>query len=440
MAKVVRSNQELNDLANGKELVTNGDFSNGTTGWTVGAGGYVGNLRLYGALGLWNSTSITTEIGRTYTFKCKINTTGTYNIRIGTGANAGTYFDKNAQTVSKFYEFTFTATTVTTYISFATTLNEAYISSVSVKEIPQVQGENLPDYVATRSNYGFKNHIINGGFDVWQRGTGRTYSNAYTTADRFAPGQHQDAGYERVEVSGGGPNAKYAMRVTSSSTSEAGAGTRMALGQMIEHANSIHTAGKAVTLSFWIKFSAASIAGAGVFQVQIWEFDSINPSFGITGPARNPTINLTNGSLPTSWTKYTVTATTASTAKTLAFRCNFDGLFNTTNNSDFSYDITELQIEEGSVATPFEQRPIGLELSLCQRYYEVALSDQRVWGAAGNTTYLNWYFKVEKRRIPDIALVGSTGAPHLVGKDVYRHYSINAVPAFAAGTSANAEL
>ena len=30
---------------------------------------------------------------------------------------------------------------------------------------------------------------------------------------------------------------------------------------------------------------------------------------------------------------------------------------------------TNVQLEEGSIATPFEQRPIGLELSLCQRYY-----------------------------------------------------------------------
>jgi len=29
----------------------------------------------------------------------------------------------------------------------------------------------------------------------------------------------------------------------------------------------------------------------------------------------------------------------------------------------------KIQLEIGSVATPFEQRPIGLELSLCQRYY-----------------------------------------------------------------------
>ena len=32
--------------------------------------------------------------------------------------------------------------------------------------------------------------------------------------------------------------------------------------------------------------------------------------------------------------------------------------------------ITGVQLEVGSVATDFEQRPYGLELSLCQRYYQ----------------------------------------------------------------------
>jgi hypothetical protein len=31
--------------------------------------------------------------------------------------------------------------------------------------------------------------------------------------------------------------------------------------------------------------------------------------------------------------------------------------------------ISKVQYEEGSIATPFEHRPIGLELALCQRYY-----------------------------------------------------------------------
>lgn len=35
--------------------------------------------------------------------------------------------------------------------------------------------------------------------------------------------------------------------------------------------------------------------------------------------------------------------------------------------------FTNVQLELGSVATPFEQRPYGLELSLCQRYYQTGI-------------------------------------------------------------------
>jgi hypothetical protein len=32
-------------------------------------------------------------------------------------------------------------------------------------------------------------------------------------------------------------------------------------------------------------------------------------------------------------------------------------------------DIANIQVEVGQVATPFEYRPYGIELALCQRYY-----------------------------------------------------------------------
>ena len=39
-------------------------------------------------------------------------------------------------------------------------------------------------------------------------------------------------------------------------------------------------------------------------------------------------------------------------------------------NSVYTLDIAQVQLEEGSVATPFEVRPYGLELALCRRYFE----------------------------------------------------------------------
>ena len=36
--------------------------------------------------------------------------------------------------------------------------------------------------------------------------------------------------------------------------------------------------------------------------------------------------------------------------------------------------ITGVQLEKGTVATPFERRPYGTELALCQRYYQILIS------------------------------------------------------------------
>ena len=44
--------------------------------------------------------------------------------------------------------------------------------------------------------------------------------------------------------------------------------------------------------------------------------------------------------------------------------------------------IKNLQLEEGLVATPFEQRPYGLELSLCQRYFQTSYTNGSLIGTA----------------------------------------------------------
>lgn len=50
-----------------------------------------------------------------------------------------------------------------------------------------------------------------------------------------------------------------------------------------------------------------------------------------------------------------------------------------------TFDIAQVQLEEGSVATPFEHRPYGLELALCRRYFE-----RRRLTVVAPTTSLNY--------------------------------------------------
>ena len=62
-----------------------------------------------------------------------------------------------------------------------------------------------------------------------------------------------------------------------------------------------------------------------------------------------------------------------------------------------------VQLEEGLVATPFENRPYGLELSLCQRYYEVGyLSFACAQAVAGSQFVSTYSFQVCKRVNPTI--------------------------------------
>jgi hypothetical protein len=69
--------------------------------------------------------------------------------------------------------------------------------------------------------------------------------------------------------------------------------------------------------------------------------------------------------------------------------------------SGATFYITGVQLEEGTVPTPFEHRPYGVELALCQRYYTTGQISGVVGYASGrysSFTYVN--FSVEMRATP----------------------------------------
>lgn len=69
--------------------------------------------------------------------------------------------------------------------------------------------------------------------------------------------------------------------------------------------------------------------------------------------------------------------------------------------------VSLVQLERGSVATPFEFRSIGQELALCQRYYE--LVDGTVWlstvRSSDDLRRGMRSYKVNKRGLPTIVLI-----------------------------------
>jgi hypothetical protein len=199
-------------------------------------------------------------------------------------------------------------------------------------------------------------------------------------------------------------------------SSVAGAGNYAVLAQRIENVRTF--AGQQVTVSFWAKVDATKNIAVELFQ-----------QFGTGGsPSAEVTaIGTTKVSIGTSWQKVTVTATVPSiSGKTLGTDGNdclalniwfdagsdFNSRTDSLGQQSGTFEIAQVQIEPGPVATPFEQRPIGTELALCQRYYsildKVALARWAAGGTfGGGVTYFT--YPQTMRILPTVTRVVSAG-------------------------------
>jgi hypothetical protein len=213
-----------------------------------------------------------------------------------------------------------------------------------------------------------KNGIINGGMDIWQRGTSIACSATAYTADRWQ-GYRGVAGatVSRQTSSLTLDSIQYCARVqrdsgnTSTST--------IWFSQAIETVNSYPFAGKAITFSFYARAGANYSAASSNLNVRLrWG----------TGTDQNPLGSWTGGgftvsttaTLTTSWQRFTFTGTVDATATELAAYVGYDGV-GTAGAADY-FEMTGVQLEVGSVATAFSRAggTIQGELAACQRYFQ----------------------------------------------------------------------
>ena len=225
---------------------------------------------------------------------------------------------------------------------------------------------------------GRRNLIINGNFDIWQRGTSTTgaLSNAYGSADRWMFNtrslstrniSRQSFTIGQSEVPG---NPIYYLRFETSNNS----GNYGAF--MMQRIEDVRVgSGEDVTVSFYAKVNSSS---SGTFQA------AFSQQFGSGGSGA---VDIDAGSfVPTSsWEKYSFTTSLPSisgksvgTNNYLRFDIRFP------SNTAATLDISQIQLERGRNATDFEHRSYGEELALCQRYF---YRQERTRGSArGNAT------------------------------------------------------
>lgn len=263
---------------------------------------------------------------------------------------------------------TLTTPTITGGTTNPTTLQEnsspAVVQSdigTAPNEIPLNQYLGSAAYVDqdqfwnTQSATGFRNVVINGGFDVWQRSAGPVTGADYTTVDRW---QWPSSGMTSQRVANDRTTTiPYALQVTADS---GGYGLSV---QRIEDVRTL--SGGYATLSFWAKSSAA-----GVFRLQIFQ------GFGSGGSTSLDVIDNAsyfNMAAANTWQRFTVTVYMPSVAgKTIGTGSYVQiGIGPGSGTAGRVFTYSEVQFEAGTVATPFERRPYATELQLCQRYFQL---------------------------------------------------------------------
>ena len=251
---------------------------------------------------------------------------------------------------------------------------------------------------------GFRNKIINGDFSINQRVFTSTTTQSTFGFDRWyqinndGTTTYSAQTFALGNAISGQESKNHARMVTTGQTLT---GAYSILVQRIEGVRSL--AGQTAIISFWAK------AASGTPKISI-EFEQV---FG-TGGSPSSTVQTYVGqsTISTSWVRYQLSVVVPSiSGKTigsnnddsLAFNIWVSGgsTYNSRNGSlgiqSNTFDIWGVQVEANYQLTTFEQRPIGTELALCQRYY------YRYTGiTSGGYT-----------RIP--SLIGSTGASSAQG-------------------------
>jgi hypothetical protein len=215
-----------------------------------------------------------------------------------------------------------------------------------------------------------KNAVINGGFDIWQRGTSIALTASAYTADRWQGYRGTSNGNVTRQTTGDTTNLpfiQYCARVQRDSGTSAT--NSIYIGQSFETVNTIPYAGKTLTFSYYARKGANYSATSDLLSVYIATGTGTDQNYVAAGYTGNVTLLNTSVTLTTTWQRFTHTVSVGSTANELGFYFQSSPT-GTAGAADF-FEVTGVQLEVGSVATPFSRAggTIQGELAACQRYY-----------------------------------------------------------------------
>lgn len=234
----------------------------------------------------------------------------------------------------------------------------------------------------------FRNKIINGGMLIDQRNAGasKTPTDGEYTLDRWRTGASAASKFSIQQVSTAPVGFGNSLRCTSLSSYSVTTNDNFEIFQYIEGFNTVDFAfgtsfAKTITLSFWVQSSLTGTFGGSIlnsafnrsypFNYTIsasntWEYKTIS----IPGDTTGTWIGATNGIGIVVCLGLGAGSGRSGPANAWAGSTyyNATGATSLVGTNGATIFFTGIQLEAGDQPTPFEQRPIGIELQLCQRY------------------------------------------------------------------------
>jgi len=295
----------------------------------------------------------------------------------------------------------------------------------------------------------FKNLLINGDMQIWQRGTAATAAtSAYVGVDRWKILENSDgaitaeqSALSTADKATTGCRNALLIKCTTADTSIASSQysyiSQALEGQFLSHLGWGTTSAKTLTLSFWVKAYVAATYTIGIkkydnttYQIPIeytvnssntWEKKTIviSPTSGSTSliTGANGAFDQDNGialllSFSLAWgSNYNGTSGTWATGS----HFSTSNQTNFLSSTDNTFYLTGVQLEVGDQATDLEQVPFDVQLQRCMRYYEssnpnisgnAAVNDRIAYipfnPYSTSVAYGTWYYKVQKRAAPTI--------------------------------------
>jgi hypothetical protein len=243
-------------------------------------------------------------------------------------------------------------------------------------------GGAVPPFVAG------KNFIINGGFDIWQRGTSFASGGASGSygPDRWQIGRGSASVTLSRQSTGAPIGTQYYSRQTSTGNS-----SYFDLDTYIETSNVAQLWGRVVTFSVKLRGNATQATNTGnTMTFDLEKSSTTDAGIGATWTKINGVAVVSSaipvGTTSADWMTASFTATVPNdgTANSLRIISQYNG---TGNVNGSIFDIGAVQLEVGSVATPFSRAggTIQGELAACQRYYyRTTATNYATYSTVGN--------------------------------------------------------